>query len=74
MDLRIEWPVPMDEYDWAIQEAKGWLADAVQWAGAGGAGPLALSMAWAGPRSAASSRRRRRPSSPLAVCADGAGR
>lgn len=25
MDFRIEWPAPMDEYDWAVQEAKGWL-------------------------------------------------
>ncbi|WP_326571414.1 hypothetical protein OG539_34340 [Actinacidiphila glaucinigra] len=25
MDFRIEWPAPMDEYDWAIQEDKGWL-------------------------------------------------
>lgn len=25
MDVRIEWPEPMDEFDWAVQEAKGWL-------------------------------------------------
>ncbi|MFD0256842.1 hypothetical protein ACFVH7_00985 [Kitasatospora indigofera] len=33
MDYRIEWPVPMDEYDWAIQQAKGWLAVTVAWDG-----------------------------------------
>lgn len=34
MEYRIEWPEPMDEYDWAIQEAKGWLNVTVTW-GAG---------------------------------------
>jgi hypothetical protein len=33
MDFRIEWPAPMDEYDWAIQEAKGWLHVTVVWDG-----------------------------------------
>ncbi|MFE2540315.1 hypothetical protein [Actinacidiphila glaucinigra] len=33
MDFRIEWPAPMDEYDWAIQEAKGWLDVTVVWNG-----------------------------------------
>jgi hypothetical protein len=35
MDFRIEWPAPMDEYDWAIQEAKGWLDVTVAWDGGG---------------------------------------
>lgn len=33
MDFRIEWPEPMDEFDWAVQEAKGWLAVTVAWVG-----------------------------------------
>lgn len=33
MDFRIEWPVPMDEFDWANQEAKGWLHVTVAWDG-----------------------------------------
>ncbi|MGW6326287.1 hypothetical protein [Streptomyces sp. NPDC055097] len=34
MEYRIEWHEPMDKYDWAIQEAKGWLNVTVTW-GAG---------------------------------------
>lgn len=33
VDFRIEWPEPMDEYDWAVQEAKGWLEVRVVWDG-----------------------------------------
>jgi hypothetical protein len=33
MDFRIEWPEPMDESDWADQEAKGWLDVTVSWDG-----------------------------------------
>ena len=33
MDFRIEWPEPMDEFDWAHQEAKGWLDVTVAWNG-----------------------------------------
>lgn len=33
MEYRIEWPAPMDEYDWATQEAKGWLDVTVAWGG-----------------------------------------
>ena len=33
MDLRIEWPEPMDEFDWGMQEAKGWLDVTVVWDG-----------------------------------------
>jgi hypothetical protein len=33
MDFRIEWPEPMDEFDWAVQEAKGWLDVTVAWDG-----------------------------------------
>ena len=33
MDLRIEWPEPMDDFDWAMQEAKGWLEVTVAWDG-----------------------------------------
>ncbi|WP_371657270.1 hypothetical protein [Streptomyces sp. NBC_00280] len=25
MDFRIEWPAPMDNSDWAMQEMKGWI-------------------------------------------------
>ena len=33
MDFQIEWPAPMDEYDWSVQEAKGWLDVTVAWDG-----------------------------------------
>ncbi|MFI1212601.1 hypothetical protein ACH4UV_33990 [Streptomyces sp. NPDC020802] len=33
MEYRIEWPVPMDEDDWAMQEVKGWLDVTVGWDG-----------------------------------------
>ena len=33
MDYRIEWPAAMDEFDWADQEAKGWLEVTVTWDG-----------------------------------------
>lgn len=33
MDFRIEWPAPMDAYDWALQEVKGWLDVTVVWDG-----------------------------------------
>ncbi|WP_329257096.1 hypothetical protein [Streptomyces pseudovenezuelae] len=34
MEYRIEWPAPMDEPDWAIQEMKGWIGDVtVVWDG-----------------------------------------
>jgi hypothetical protein len=33
MEFRIEWPGPMDSFDWADQEAKGWLDVTVAWEG-----------------------------------------
>jgi hypothetical protein len=33
MEYRIEWPAPMDEADWTMQEIKGWLDVTVTWDG-----------------------------------------
>lgn len=33
MDFRIEWPEGMDDFDWAMQEAKGWVDVTVAWDG-----------------------------------------
>jgi hypothetical protein len=33
MVFRIEWPEPMDDFDWAMQEAEGWLDVTVAWDG-----------------------------------------
>lgn len=33
MDFRIVWPEAMDGFDWAVQEAKGWLDVTVAWDG-----------------------------------------